>query len=145
MARSRLDSQGETLPLSKHTRLEFMRNKLLGIALWQKDIQDQELKPIIDEFISLEKDKIGGYSQEEKNKLALEAELYFSGAVSLKDEFLKIKREMEKEEIKDKLEGITMKIKELEMASASEDGDEKKLKQYLDDFHKLTKKLQEIK
>ena len=56
-----------------------MRNKLLGIALWQKDTQDQELKSIIDEFTALEKDKIDNYSPEEKNKLALEAELFFSG------------------------------------------------------------------
>lgn len=146
MARFRLDCQGETLPLRgspKQTRLGFLRNKLLGIALWQKDNQDQKLEPIIDEFIALEKDKIDSYSQEEKNKLALEAELYFSGAVSLKDEFLKIKKEAEKEEIKAELESITMKIKELEMARTSEDGNESKLKQYLDDFHKLTKKLQE--
>lgn len=129
----------------KQTRLEFMRNKLLGIAFWQKDIQDQALKPIIDEFLASEKDKIDSYSQEEKNKLALEAELYFSGAVSLKDEFLKIKKETEKEEIKAELEDITRKIKELEMAEMSEESNEPTLKQYLDDFHKFTKKLNQIK
>ena len=143
MARSRLDSQGETLPLRappKQTRLEFMRNRLLGIVFWQKDAQDQDLKPIIDEFAALEKDKIDNYPTEEKNKLALEAELFFSGAVSLKEEFLKIKKETEKEEIKAELESITGKIKEMEMAE-NPPGGEAKLKQYLDDFHKLTKKL----
>lgn len=125
----------------KQTRLSFMRNKLLGIALWQKDTQDQNLKPIVDEFIALKKSEIDDCLPEEKNRLALEAELFFSGAVSLKDEFSKIKKEVEKEEIKAKLENITVKIKELEM----EKGNESKLKQYLDDFHKLTKKLQEIK
>ena len=143
MARFRLDSQGETLPLGappKQTRLEFMRNRLLGIVFWQKDAQDQDLKPIIDEFAALEKDKIDNYPTEEKNKLALEAELFFSGAVSLKEEFLKIKKETEKEEIKAELESITGKIKEMEMAE-NPPGGEAKLKQYLDDFHKLTKKL----
>ena len=99
MARFRLDSQGETLPLGappKQTRLEFMRNRLLGIVFWQKDAQDQDLKPIIDEFAALEKDKIDNYPTEEKNKLALEAELFFSGAVSLKEEFLKIKKKRKK-------------------------------------------------
>ena len=99
MARLRLDSQGEALPLRalpKQTRLEFMRNRLLGMALWQKDAEDQALKPIIDEFIALEKDKIDNYPQEEKNKLALEAELFFSGAVSLKEEFLKKKKKRKK-------------------------------------------------
>lgn len=136
--------QGVALMGEKQTRLGFLRNKLLGIALWQKDSQDQELKPIIDEFIALEKDKIGGYSQEEKNRLILEAELYFSGSVSLKDEFLKIKKEAEKEEIKAELESITMKIKELEMEKNPPIG-ETRLKQYMDDFHKLTRKLQETK
>ena len=144
MARSRLDSQGETLPLRappKQTRLEFMRNRLLGIVFWQKDTQDPSLKPIIDEFIVFKKSEIDNYSPEEKNKLALEAELFFSGAVSLKEEFLKIKKEAEKEEIKAELESITGKIKELEMEKGAENGNESKLKQYLDDFHKLTKKL----
>ena len=114
MAKSRLDSQGEFFPLRaspKQTRLEFMRNRLLGIVFWQKDTQDPSLKPIIDEFIVFKKSEIDNYSPEEKNKLALEAELFFSGAVSLKEEFLKNKKEAEKKEIKAELESITGKIK----------------------------------
>ena len=118
-----------------------MRNKLLGIALWQKDTQDPSLKPIIDEFIVFKKSEIDNCPPEEKNKLALEAELFFSGVISLKDEFLKIKKETEREDIKMELESITGKIKELEMEKGAENGKEEKLKQYLDDFHKLTKKL----
>ena len=129
----------------KQTRLEFMRNKLLGMALWQKDANDPGLKPIVDEFIAFKKDEIDNCPPEEKNRLALEAELFFSGAVSLKDEFLKIKKEIEKEEIKAELENMTEKIKELEMANESEESGEAKLKKYLDDFHKLTKKLNETK
>ena len=132
-------------PPSKQTRLEFMRNNLLGMALWQKDAQNNGLKPIIDEFVALKKEEIENCPPEKKNKLALEAELFFSGAVSLKDEFLKIKKEIEKEEIKAELENMTEKIKELEMASKSEESGEPKLKKYLDDFHKLTKKLNETK
>ena len=37
------------------------------------------------------------------------------------------------------MESITGKIKELEMEKGAENGNESKLKQYLDDFHKLTK------
>ena len=132
------------LPSPKQTRLEFMRNKLLGIALWQKDTHDQELKSIIDEFTALKKDEIDNYPSEEKNRLILEAELFFSEEASLAGEFLKIKKEIEKEEVKEELENITVKIKELEMAEDLPSG-EAKLKQYLDDFHKLTKKLQETK
>ena len=131
-------------PPSKQTRLEFMRNKLLGMALWQKDANDPGLKPIIDEFVALKKEEIENCPPEKKNKLALEAELFFSGAVSLKDEFLKIKKEIEKEEIKAELENMTEKIKELEMANESEESGEAKLKKYLDDFHNLTKKLNDI-
>lgn len=148
---SKFDLEAE-LPNQKQTRLEFMLNKLLGIALWQKDSQDKDLKMIIDEFVSLKKNKIDNCPPEEKNRLALEAELYFSGAVSLKDEFLKIKKEVEKEEIKMELEIITGKIKKMETVKESEENnrsalfaDEARLKQYLDDFHKLTKKLNETK
>ena len=42
------------------------------------------------------------------------------------------------------LESITGKIKEMEMAKDLTDGEEG-LKKYLDDFHKLTKKLNDIK
>src|SRR3989339_1052191 len=79
-------------PPSKQTRLEFMRNNLLGMALWQKDAQNNGLKPIIDEFVALKKEEIENCPPEKKNKLALEAELFFSGAGSLKDEVLKILR-----------------------------------------------------
>ena len=140
---SKLDLEAE-LPSPKQTRLEFMRNKLVGIALWQKDTHDQELKSIIDEFAALKKDEIENYPPEEKNRLILEAELFFSEEASLAGEFLKIKKETEKEEVKKDLENITVKIKELEMAENLPSG-EAKLKQYLDDFHKLTKKLQETK
>ena len=132
-------------PPSKQTRLEFMRNKLLGMGLWQKDAQNNGLKPIIDEFVALKKEEIENCPPEKKNKLALEAELFFSGAVSLKDEFLKIKKEIEKEEIKAELESMTEKIKELEMANEFEESGGAKFKKYLDDFHKLTKKLNETK
>jgi len=132
-------------PNPKQTRLDFMRNKLLGMALWQKDTKDQSLKPIIDEFIALKKEEIENCPPEKKNRLILEAELFFSEESSLANEFLKIKKEIEKEEIKAELENMTEKIKELEMASKSEESGEPKLKKYLDDFHKLTKKLNETK
>ena len=128
----------------KQTRLDFMRNKLLGMALWQKDAKDPGLKPIIDEFIAFKKDEIENYPLEEKNRLILEAELFFSEEASLANEFLKIKKEIEKEEIKAELESMTEKIKELEMANKSEESGDPKLKKYLDDFHKLTKKLNDI-
>ena len=128
----------------KQTRLDFMRNKLLGMALWQKDAKDPGLKPIIDEFIAFKKDEIENCPPEEKNRLILEAELFFSEEASLANEFLKIKKEIEKEEIKAELENMTEKIKELEMANKSDEKSEPKLKKYLDDFHKLTKKLNDI-
>ncbi|OHA54572.1 MAG: DNA primase [Candidatus Terrybacteria bacterium RIFCSPLOWO2_02_42_20] len=129
----------------KQTRLDFMRNKLLGMALWQKDAKDPNLKLVIDEFIALKKEEIENCPLEEKNRLILEAELFFSEEASLANEFLKIKKEIEKEEIKAELENMTEKIKELEMANKSDENGDPKLKKYLDDFHKLTKKLNETK
>ena len=148
--------QGESLPQGlplmggnqsppKQTRLDFMRNKLLGMALWQKDAKDPNLKLVIDEFIALKKEEIENCPLEEKNRLILEAELFFSEEASLANEFLKIKKEIEKEEIKAELENMTEKIKELEMANKSDENGDPKLKKYLDDFHKLTKKLNETK
>ena len=144
-SQNRLRKSVEVSPSQKRTRLEFMRNKLLGMALWQKDTQDLGLKPIIDEFIAFKKDEIDGCPPEEKNRLILEAELFFSEEASLANEFLKIKKEIEREEIKAELESITGKIKELESVNGLEDRNESKLKEYLDDFHKLTKKLKETK
>lgn len=148
---SKLDLEAE-LPSPKQTRLEFMRDRLLGIVFWQKNTENPDLKPIIEEFVASQKKEIDNHSQEEKNRLALEAELFFSGVGSLKVEFFKIKKEIEKEEIKTELENITRKIKELEMAKGSGKNNqsnlpagETELEQYLDDFHKLTKKLQETK
>lgn len=135
--------QGESLmgsPSQKQTRLDFMLDKLLGITLWQKDTQDPELKLVIDEFVALKKDEIDNYPLEEKNRLILEAELFFSEKASLTSEFLKIKEEVEREEIKAELENITKKIKEVEILKGTEKESELKLEQYLNDFHKLTQK-----
>ena len=144
-SQNRLRKSVEASPNPKQTRLDFMRNKLLGMALWQKDTKDPSLKPIIDEFIAFKKEEIDSCLSEEKNRLILEAELFFSEEASLANEFLKIKKEIEKEEIKAELENMTEKIKELEMANKSEESGDPKLKKYLDDFHKLTKKLNETK
>jgi len=144
-SQNRLRKSVEASPNPKQTRLDFMRNKLLGMALWQKDTKDPSLKPIIDEFIAFKKEEIDSCLSEEKNRLILEAELFFSEEASLANEFLKIKKEIEKEEIKAELENMTEKIKELEMANKSDESGDPKLKKYLDDFHKLTKKLNETK
>jgi len=144
-SQNRLRKSVEVSPNPKQTRLDFMRNKLLGMALWQKDTKDPSLKPVIDEFIALKKEEIENCPTEKKNRLILEAELFFSEEASLANEFLKIKKEIEKEEIKAELENMTEKIKELEMANKSDESGDPKLKKYLDDFHKLTKKLNTTK
>ena len=66
-------------------------------------------------------------------------------AIKVKKPVSSPKRTKKAEEIKTELENITGKIKELEMAEGFENGNESTLKQYLDDFHKLTKKLNETK
>jgi len=136
---SKLDSETK-FSSQKQTRLEFVRNRLFGLALWKKDTEDKDFKAMLDEFLGIKKDNVDALSDEEKNKLIFEAELFFSEGVSLKSEFLKIKKEIEKEEIKTELESMTGKMKYLESGD-----DHSGLEKHLDDFNKLTKKLNEIK
>ena len=124
----------------KETRLEFMQNRLMGMALWKKDTENGELKVMIDEFLKIKKEATDAMPDEEKSRLVFEAELFFSDGSSLNSEFLKIKKEIEKEEIKRELESITGKMKDLEAGNDLEG-----LKKHLDDFHNLTKKLNEKK
>jgi len=128
----------------KETRLEFIQNRLLGLALWKKDTEDSDLKAVIDEFFKTKKEEADARSEEEKNRLMFEAELFFSDGVSLKGEFLKIKKEIEKEEIKVEQEIISLKIKELEMKKNDNEDIRREFEKYLEHFNILNKKLNDI-
>jgi DNA primase len=114
------------------SRLQLLQDRLLGFILWQKETDDQELKMAIDEIIK--KRKISP-TYDVGSTFIFEAEIFYNGADSLKDEFKKIVLELEKEEIKSELIEITDKIRECE------DKNESELEKCLNKFYKLTKKL----
>jgi len=114
------------------TRLRLLQDRLIGIALLKKEDIGEE-----------HKDYLSKLSKEEKDRIILEAELFYEGSAAFKDDFLKLKKDVEKEKIKLELEELAGKIRELEVSkeSPAKGEGEKKLEEYLNDFHKLTKKL----
>lgn len=122
--------------VENRTRLKLLQDRLVGIALLKKEDMNDEYK-----------EYLGKLSKEEADKIILEAELFYGGSEAFEGDFLKLKKDIEKEKIKLKLEDLTGKIRKLELQkeSPAEEKEEKKLEEYLTDFHKLTKKLNEIK
>ncbi len=118
------------------SRLQLLKNRLLGFILWQKETDDQELKISIDKIAKEKKinPAVAGLNDDAK-KFIFEAEIFYTGAESLRDEFDKLALELEKEEIKSELLEIAKKIREFE------NKDEVELEKYLNKFYKLTKKL----
>ena len=139
------DLQQESSP-NRRTRLELLRDRLAGFVFWQKNTSNTELKDIINKVTGKKGINLDQYIKEDQSaKFAFEAELFYSETQSLKEEINKTMREFEREEIKSELEEITEKIRNLESdKSGSITGKkEEKLKKYLNDFHILTKKLNE--
>jgi DNA primase len=128
-------NQKESIP-----RLQLLKNRLLGFILWQREIDDQELKISIDKIVKEKKinPAVAGLNDDAK-KFIFEAEIFYTGAESLKDEFDRLALELEREEIKSELMEIAKKIREFE------NKDEVELEKYLNKFYKLTKKLNEKK
>jgi len=118
------------------SRLQLLKNRLLGFILWQRETDDQELKISMDKIVKEKKinPAVAGLNDDGK-KFIFEAEIFYTGVESLKDEFDRLALELEREEIKAELLEIAKKIREFE------DKDEVELKKYLNKFYKLTKKL----
>jgi len=74
-------------------------------------------------------------------RIIFEAELFYSGTESLKNELEKLISEFEKEKIKSELITITGKIRECETMADKKD----ELEKCLNKFYNLTKKLSELK
>jgi len=125
-----------------YPRFQLLKDRLYGFILWQKKTDDEELKRTINKII--EKEKIDLNEPEIlkiAEKIIFEAELFYSGTESLKNEFEKLILEFEKERIKSELLAITEKIRECEIVSGKKDELEKCLKE----FYNLSKKLSELK
>ena len=130
----------------KKTRLKMLKNRFAGLILWQNKSGSAETKELAAQLARERESEMSDMPEEEKNALIFEAELFFSGAQEMKGEINKLKRELEKEEIKYNLEAITQKIKELENFTAEKagGGKEAQLQKYLNEFHELTRKLNKL-
>ena len=104
------------------TRLEFLKDRLRGLTLWKEVNNDKELS-------------------DEDKKLVFEAELFYSGVENLEEEIKNLSRDTERESIKFELEEIARNIRRLELLGKEED----ELKKNMDQFHELTKKLNNLK
>lgn len=123
-------------------RIRLLEDRVLGLILWQKNCDDQELKKIIDEIIEKENFDLNKPEVlQNAERIIFEAELFYSGTESLKNEFEKLVSEFEKERIKSELLSITEKIRECETMADKKD----ELEKYLNKFYNLTKKLGELK
>lgn len=131
------------------TRKSLLEDRLIGFILWQKNREDSELEEEdIRIFISKCQPFLSGERQnfldnpnlEKCNDLIFEAELFYTGARSIKDDINNLILELEKESIKEHLEEIGLKISQLEMS-----GKEEEISAYLNKFQELSKRLNEIK
>lgn len=144
--KSKVGAPTETSELNQKepiSRLQLLKNRLLGFILWQRETDDQELKISIDKIVKEKKNSptydVGETDIVSQEKFIFEAEIFYTGTKSLKDEFDRLALELEREEIKSELLEIAKKIREFE------DKDEVELEKYLNKFYKLTKKLNELK
>lgn len=123
------------------SRLNLLKNRLIGFIFWQKDSEDAELKMSFDKIIKrrgLDLNEIKG--KIDIDKLIFEIELFYGGKDSLKEEFERLDLELSKEELRTKLGRIAEAIKKAELS-----GDKIKMKENLNDFYNFTKKLNELK
>ncbi len=120
------------------SRLELIKERILGVAFWQKDSGDEVLKDLIENFFEncgFNKEEMADTNQ--KEKMIFEAEVLYCESPSLCDEFKKLVYEFEKEKVKTELLEITDKIKECE----ANPGKKEELENHLKEFYNLSKKL----
>ncbi|MBU2219395.1 DNA primase [Patescibacteria group bacterium] len=122
----------------RRSRLDLLKERLIGFILWQDEAKDKELKKKMKECREKYNLKLNKQASNEK-KFIFEAELCYSGVKDLQKELDKLMMEIEKENIKLEREEITSKIRQLEMS-----GKEENLIEYLNRFNDLNKKLKEL-
>ncbi|MFH1978887.1 MAG: DNA primase [Patescibacteria group bacterium] len=112
-------------------RATVLKERLAGISLWKKDkkLIPNAVKELVAEILS-------NIKKDEKDKLALESELYYSGSEKLEDEIQGLAMELKKESVKNKLEILAEEVRKLEMEGKNEE-----LQKKLVEFQELSKEL----
>ncbi len=131
------------------TRKSLLEDRLIGFILWQKDneesdLKEEDIKVFISKcqpFLSEERQNfLDNHNLEKCSDLIFEAELFYTGARSVRDDINNLILELEMEAIKEQLEEISLRISKLEMS-----GNESEIPNYLNKFQELSKRLNEIK
>ena len=122
---------------------------MIGFILWQKnkgepDLKEEDIKVFISRcqpFLSEERQNfLDNHNLEKCSDLVFEAELFYTGVRSFKDEVNDLILELEKESIKKQLEEIGLKINQLEISN-----NESEIPVHLNKFQELSKRLNEIR
>ena len=131
------------------TRKSLLEDRLIGFILWQKnkgepDLKEEDIKVFISRcqpFLSEERQNfLDNHNLEKCSDLVFEAELFYTGVRSFKDEVNDLILELEKESIKKQLEEIGLKINQLEISN-----NESEIPVHLNKFQELSKRLNEIR
>jgi DNA primase len=143
---------GEAAPLggkSFKSRRRIIEERLLGIKLWQKQDSAEKMDKTKEKYYNWQQginERLRSFEPSEPipssayNKLALEAELAYSGSESLGTEIELLQAELEREKIKDRLEEVSKAIREKEIS-----GDKKAFASLLKEFQELTKKMNQTR
>ncbi|MDD5032508.1 MAG: DNA primase [Candidatus Pacebacteria bacterium] len=116
-------------PIKK--RLELLAERVGGIILWKKD------KTLFPEEVMKEAEKmLESFDKNSKNRIAIEAELYYSGSDKLDDEITELVKDFKKESVKTRLEALAE-----EVCSYENCGDTANLSSKMEEFQKLSKEL----
>lgn len=117
-------------------RLSLLKDRLAGFILINMERAPEKLKKKMKEFAEragIDLEKVG-------KGVELEAEIFYGKAEDAQKEFDVLAKEAEREMIKTELDEMSGKIHALER-----EGKEKEIDKYLEEFHNLIKKLNEIK
>lgn len=128
------ENMAETKTHHMGSRRGLLENRLCGIVLWKNFKKDELMCDEITRNCIF--DTLNGVGEEVKNKLILEAELYYGGNEDLKKEIDLLGGEFKKEYIKEQLEKLSEEVKACE-----EKGDKITLEKKLSEFRKISKDL----
>ncbi|MEW5908009.1 MAG: DNA primase [Patescibacteria group bacterium] len=123
---------------TNRTRFDFLKEKVIGFALWQENCDDVDFKNLLEE--ATEKYGIDLGKIKDRDRLILSIEIFYSNLENKTEEFRNLLEELEKEDIKSQLEDLAEAIRKMEIS-----GEEENIREYISKFHLLSKKLNELK